>query len=95
MAAQQQQHDEGVRRRLCERRGPKGGLPSFDWTTMSEIDGTVAPAIVEVKKYWHDQFEDFGNQIDQVNEETYGEVMVARSTYLESLTSHPTWGQPA
>lgn len=94
----------------------KGGLPNFDWTTMAEIDGTMAygavwnapslaqpnglvqlardfPAIVEVKKYWRDQFADHhGDQIDQVIEETYGEVMVARIAHSESLVSHPTWG---
>jgi hypothetical protein len=51
------------------------------------------PAIVEVKKYWRDQFPDHhGDQIDKVIEETYGEVMVARIAHSESLASHPTWG---
>lgn len=94
----------------------KGGLPDFDWITMSEIDATMAyaavwntpslaqpnglvqlardfPAIVEVKKYWRDQFPDHhGDKIDDVIEETYGEVMIARIAHSESLVSHPTWG---
>lgn len=95
----------------------KGGLPDFDWTTMSELDSTAAyaavwnppsaakpnglvqlardfPAVVEVKKYWREQFAEYhGDQIDGVIEEVYGEVMVARLAHSESLASHPAWGR--
>jgi len=51
-------------------------------------------AIQEVKKYWRDQYPDhFGERIDQVIEDVYGEAMVARLAHSEGLASDPKWGR--
>lgn len=56
--------------------------------------GRDFPAVVEVKKYWRDQYADhLGEDIDRIVEEVYGEVMVARIAHSEELASDPRWGR--